>query len=980
MTRLSNIATRSRKREGGQTLVIILLILFVLSTLTFVASVILGREIEATGQARGRNLANDLAQAGVRYCFSQLRFSEDGADWRPQPPTPVPADVDPTRPPGLGPNSDPENPAATNPDPDYYWLRRQVDPVANAPGDLGGPDGLGAFTRLNFRGGRALVRVRWAPSDPAPFQAGLPPVLARARLQAYTIIESVGRPGEFNAFDPTSAREPNIQNARQVTAIASIGLLESAYYVTNLDRRTEPIDFGNPVPLARFFDRFTSTPVDVVVPRIVGNLQVAPPNGYPASQLTVGGPMYFNADLVVHGVVDAYLNRDLGQQVNVAGEMRYADGNSMMNLHAITAQSGVEVIQTAQALPSNDPNFTTHGGVFRDGREGLDALGYPRDSVYKDPPLINEEDPNTGLRRFIVATRNSGSLSTDGSGRTFNLGVLGFGRGVYIDNSEDRGQDSEDGSFTLRWDYLNPHNGHSASGWDPGGAPFYVPNACYILLTRDGFTITRNIRRNSDTWRDYTRTDTGRHTLRFKVGYGTNPNEGFRIINELTPGVTNFFAPTASDFDQGPLFNGVIYCEGDVRIRGVIPFGRDPGNSGRPMGVQLTVASGGNIYVEGSITRAHPTRSTLALLAENNVVLNTTQFVTWASVNEVVTDNNDPTNPGRIKVQDGEPFNALVQYPLDPVNGYTFNNPDSGGNPIRPSLFVAHAADFNRSAFVNLLINELFSATPAPYHFDPNDTRNAAIPFYPNPPIFTYGLADPSSQVLPVFEKRSFPLIPINQFGAGYTLFFGGDENMFQLKLDNTIAPPGRGPYMLSRITAMPMDVEINAVLYAQNGSFFIIPGLWFNPNPNDRRDAFQSALNRFSQFSASPEYPFYGDPLDIKVTINGSVSENFPPMMGDQEKWLEKWGWIPAEYGASDEYIPDQHYPRGAGGQPQYTNRFVPNLFLNYDPLLMSGRVGGSFSPNDPYVRTDPFGRSLPPMPKLPVGTRLLYFGEVNP
>ena len=57
-----------------------------------------------------------------------------------------------------------------------------------------------------------------------------------------------------------------------------------------------------------------------------------------------------------------------------------------------------------------------------------------------------------------------------------------------------------------------------------------------------------------------------------------------------------------------------------------------------------------------------------------------------------------------------------------------------------------------------------------------------------------------------------------------------------------------------------------------------------------------------------------------------------------------------------------------------------MPNLFLNYDPLLMSGRVGGSFSPNDPYVRTDLFGRSLPPMPKLPVGTRLLYFGEVNP
>lgn len=967
-------------REQGQTIVIVLLVLFVLSTLAFVASVILGREIEATGQARGRSLANDLAQAGIRYCFTQLRFSEDGADWRPQPPTPVPADVDPNRPPGLGPNSDPDNPAATNPDPDYYWLRRQVDPVANAPGDLGGPDGLGAFTRLNFRGGRALVRVRWSPSDPSLFQAGLPPATQKARLQAFTIIEAVGRPGEFNSLDPTTTREPNIQNSKHLTAIVSIGMLEDAYFVTNLDRRTEPADFGNPVPMARFYDLFTNTAMDVNVPRIVGNLQVAPPNGYPAAQLTVGGPMYFNCDLVIHGQVNAYLNRDLGQQINVAGDVRYADANSVLNLNAITAQSGVEVIQPATAAPSDDPNFTTHGGVFRDGRRGQDAQGYVRDSVYKDPPLVDEVDPSTGLQRYLLATRNSGALATDAGGSPFNLGRLGYGRGVYIDNSADRGQDAEDGSFTLRYDWLNPHNGHSASGWDPGGAPFYVPNACYILLTRDGFVITRNIRRNSDTWRDYQRVDTGRHTLRFKVGYGSNPNEGFRIINELTPGVTNFFAPSANDFNRGPLFNGVIYCEGDVRIRGVIPAGLDPNNSNRPLGVQLTVVSGGNIYIEGSLTRAHSTRSTLALLAKENVVLNTTQFVSWASINEVVTDNNDPTNPGRIKVADGAPFDALVQYPLDPVSGYTYNNPSSGGNPIRPSLFVAHAADFNRTAFINLLINEPFSATPAPYHFDPADPQNAAIPFYPGPPIYTYGLADPSSQVLPVFEKRSFPLVPINRFGANYTLFFGGDENLFRFKLDNTIAPPGRGQYFLSRVTAMPMDVEINAVLYAQNGSFFIIPGLWFNPNPNDRRDAFTSAATRFSAFSASAEYPFYGDPLDIKITINGSVSENFPPMMSDQEKWLEKWGWIPAPYGASNEFIPDQHYPRGAGGMPQYTNTFVPNLFLNYDPMLMSGRENGSFSPTARYVRVDSFGRPLPPMPRLPVGTRLLYFGEVNP
>jgi hypothetical protein len=47
---------------------------------------------------------------------------------------------------------------------------------------------------------------------------------------------------------------------------------------------------------------------------------------------------------------------------------------------------------------------------------------------------------------------------------------------------------------------------------------------------------------------------------------------------------------------------------------------------------------------------------------------------------------------------------------------------------------------------------------------------------------------------------------------------------------------------------------------------------------------------------------------------------------------------------------------------------------------MLVSGRVGGSFDPAARILRTDSFGRPLPPMPKLPVGTKLLYFGELNP
>ena len=57
----------NRSRSEGQTLVIVLIIMFVLITLGFVVMLVLGREISATGVARERNISDDLAQAGIRY-------------------------------------------------------------------------------------------------------------------------------------------------------------------------------------------------------------------------------------------------------------------------------------------------------------------------------------------------------------------------------------------------------------------------------------------------------------------------------------------------------------------------------------------------------------------------------------------------------------------------------------------------------------------------------------------------------------------------------------------------------------------------------------------------------------------------------------------------------------------------------------------------------------------------------------------------
>jgi hypothetical protein len=295
---------------------------------------------------------------------------------------------------------------------------------------------------------------------------------------------------------------------------------------------------------------------------------------------------------------------------------------------------------------------------------------------------------------------------------------------------------------------------------------------------------------------------------------------------------------------------------------------------------------------------------------------------------------------------------------------------------------MAHAADFNHSTFFNLLINSPVGQPE--YLFENQDPPNAAAAFFaPGYPIPTYGLADPGSQVLPIYEKRRFDLFPVvGNVNGNYTMFPGGVNNFLNLKLDNTISAPGRGDYYFSRATVLPLDVRIEAALYAQEGSLYVIPGPWMNPNPNDRRDAFTTEAERFNAFQATAEYPFYAEPVDIKVTIIGSVSENFPASMADQSLWLQHWGWIPGEFGESNQYIPDQHFPRIPGtNNPDFSNsNYVPNLSINYDPSMVSGRIGGTFDQAVPMIRSDQYGRPLPPLPKLPVGTKLLYFGEVNP
>ena len=151
----------------------------------------------------------------------------------------------------------------------------------------------------------------------------------------------------------------------------------------------------------------------------------------------------------------------------------------------------------------------------------------------------------------------------------------------------------------------------------------YKPRGVLIELQGNDIIITRDDR--SDVFdSSSTVTSAPNPQKAWKDRGGVNPVGGgkiYRMRIDTTTGTRYFGAAgndTAISTTDVP-FNGVIYAEGNVRVRGFL-------NSTAP---DVTIASMNNIYVEGSILRLTVGAGTdghVALLAKNNVVLNPTLF------------------------------------------------------------------------------------------------------------------------------------------------------------------------------------------------------------------------------------------------------------------------------------------------------------------------------------------------------------------
>jgi len=915
------------RARRGQTLIIAIMVMFVLAVAATVFILLVARNLSRSARMSSMDAVAAIAEAGTRYADEMLTTSEDGADWRP-----VPDNLPPAA-------------AGTPQDPDFQWLR-QYDPV-----EQGNVGPTGGYTRFNYGQGRFLLRVSYNP-DP------------NVAISKYIKIESVGRWGVIDPNDPTTYSGASVRQRREITAYKPIGINAYSRFITNKDNRSVDVALGVP-GFTTDYGRPTQSRYGVRGGPIRVNANLLWYGNY--ADLSADSP---SINIFLRGIqADSPVDDPTANNpsdlipldgVEVAGDIKVdCDPDSegyrvQVKLHElIRGASGNYTDNAFDVMPSTDDDdnpgtivFDTRAGFYRDGRSMPDAMKRPRSVKRIEPPLVDQPDPTNTSIRYRVLTLSSGERFHAPGRGWVNLGALGWGKGVYIGNSNDKQDESETifGGSTLRSDVMEEGNPRTTN-WK---GPYYIPPAAIITLEPDEH---ETVGGQTQYYFYITRTDSpgGRKAVwydstgRVSADWGStvrmpypDPVNG-RTLDWYTGGTKHI---------EG---NGVIFAEGNIRIRGMLP-----------KGMKLTIVSNQNIYIDGSVLKYRepnwdpnsndPYRGAdctggLALLARQNIIVNTTQFfspLNTIGADDYGTDSLVGGNSSHVVVRNSPDSRLRCGFEFGPFES------ENGALPSNWYLFLRHSGEYG-PAYINAWLN------PAPptwgiLGLNPSN--------YGNLPAHVWGVGDPRYD--PLYNTPNAPLgagvgsafacSVFDLSAVGATLYPApGVPNILQIALDE--GDYSRSNYWMGGLAVLPMDVRIEAIMYAQEGSFFVIPGYWLNPDPGDTDPAHRPP-------GVDAKFPLYGQPVDIRIIVDGAVSENLPASISDVEKWMARWGRIPDKYGSST--LDTAHPGEGIS-------------------FLYDDHVGWPIDDTTKLpVRTDSFGRALPLAPKLPVSGSLVYFGDV--
>jgi hypothetical protein len=1025
------LQTHSRQRRG-QTAIIALLVLLLLAFVGGLFVTIVANNLRTQGRSHRTLTADYYAEAGLRYADDQLTHSLDGADWRP----PLQAQLDagdiPTGTAALarynaiksGLTNLNAAPYLNDPDKLYlqqgfsrydteggrFLLRVTYDPQAATT----------HYLKIESVGREGIVDQ----TDPTTYQ-NQPATRLAATLIAYKPIAITdyarfetnkdNRSGAIDLGVP-SAYRPNPGNGDPTpSGIVTPGVFD----FVGSDSAPTLQQF----PITTTYGNAASGNGGSF--RANGSVRFYGINDFYLNRPATGGN---GEDIEIAGnlFLDNYQpTQDTGNSTTspYAG-LQDQDAAVIINPQTITAPSTTPFY--AGPTTSSVRPFDTNQGAVRDGGSGADssdASGNARSIARLEPPLIDNVNSATRLTRYQDITENSperlfptlnGTTDADAPPATLDptAGQDGMGQAIYVNNTGDTQSDSTSlvGGHTLVDEWLHRNGGGSSDtnakgGWD---GPFYNPpgvDVTFGLQQEDiggtnysfyGVRLTR-----SDV-------DSSGNPVLWKSPDGTPGTSPTLVVsyNDLNASNDPATVPQAGTaaynaYQANPNNDVVIYCEGNVRIKPslISAMSGETVAAGEPKRLytinngnqtsddvlprHITIVTNGTAYIEGSILKGN-TDSSMTILARNYVCLNTTQFYAGA----IADQNAQSTQMPSASLSDGSllDFSAQNDVLVQDFNFNTDYNPNTAnptgayGVPNGPfALYLSGgpSAPGETQAQIDVI--------------DPATGQEiASNPASPTTDPFDYPLLQPTFDTLGNASNGASSLTHISfDLSANASLEALPTTPFLPLQLWTRLSPntvPIGGTvavatqdYVQERSAILPMDIQIDAVMYAQDNSFFVIPGPWFNSDANDNLSSYATTGDRNNQSTAQiapglARFPFYGQPVDLRITIDGSVSENLPPPISAQAEWMAKWGWIPQYHGGEATYTGDTSPGFENSGHPSATAK-QPSFGLNfvYDPMAGTPYDNG-------YIRTDLYGRPLPFTPKLPVSTGLIYAGQSDP
>jgi hypothetical protein len=942
-------------------MIIALAILFLLVLLGGIFVTMVVRNLQRVSRQAKTADALALSLAGIQYASGQFRGSEEGADWRPRPTealwiSPVaPAVSIPLNPPDPTGTIDKNLDGSLDGnelrqlDPDYEWLSDN--------GTFQRP-----WVRYRTQGGRFLLRVTYEPS----FRPASDSSTGDDEFDASSgliHIESIGRPGDIDPSDPTLFRSgpgDRVNVFRRVAAFVPVGLVDQLWWITNRTNERGPATLGVPP--------FRSLSYD---PRF-GGANNAENVEYP---ILFHGGILSNVDLQWQGSSAVRVYPARGEGLTIKGRLLLASRGGgpgpRVEIQALDDSGDtpggtppqfiipkddqddnpdddsliIKVTEGESGTAAFDPIPLYSGGrdarhVVRDERFLRELPGVAAQSArLREAPSLDQVENATGISRWLRLTRDSGGTFQDQEGRMLNAGWFGLtdstldprvrARGLYIDNFGELQYPNDRTAVKDEW-LQRGTTDRRRSGWF---GDFYIPSVneenLSHPLTEVLFTSNANgvpVIRVTIAYLDRREMNLAASKSRSRQLYNLinyNPTNGTGTLELI--GQTR-------DFEYPP--NGIMFLEGSVRVRGTV------GNATTPK--QLTLVSGGSIYIEGNVLKGHRA-SFLGLLAQDFVTLNPTAFTRIRPGDDTVleADSWDPNSGQPTAYHFAVPQGSDLDFSFTP--GEDIQDTLSGPNAL---LHIKHSA-VSEDETSNTEVT-LFDNTGTRYDFGsnvPTDTNNTVIP-PPTPPVpypdlpysglgnplyifknllagdpgvpgSVVGLRDPTTDDPVNWNESRFQTLQGSAANFEYKTFFLRDFNVgrgqdanFRFVVGENISVNSQ-PYWLSRVAVLPADgplkIRIQAVMYAYTHSWFVIPPPFFNDNDRDDDPDTRAKIESQAASMVPPKewrrtrgtfprntdhFPFYNEALNIDVEILGAVTENMPAEPAEQAAWISR-NWL---------------------------------------------------------------------------------------